>query len=310
MKKLKITWVIAPVLLVAGITTILVSQQTAAPGTVLISIIASVEARHHKEVPTINKEDVRVMHDHDRYQVTGWTPCPSEQVGTELFVLIDDATDTDLGSQLEDLKKFIEGQPQTTAIGVGYARNATVQIAQNLTRDHAQAGKGLRLPIGLGATASPYLSLIELLKAWPQGASCRQVLMISSGIDFFQGGPNDSYLLEAIDQAQRAAVQVYAIDAPAPGHAAHSFWRINWGQNNLSRLTEETGGEFYIQGLSPPIAFAPYLTQYSERLSQQFKLTFLAKRGNKADYQHIKLETEVPNAELVAQDRVYVPALR
>jgi hypothetical protein len=37
-------------------------------------------------------------------------------------------------------------------------------------------------------------------------------------------------------------------------------------------------------------------------------LTFLAKPEKKAGFQRFKVRTEVPNAELVAADRVYVAA--
>ena len=39
------------------------------------------------------------------------------------------ATDTSLGSQLDDVRGFINAQPATTSVGVGYTRNGTVQIA-------------------------------------------------------------------------------------------------------------------------------------------------------------------------------------
>ena len=133
------------------------TQQPSTPGTVPVSMIVSVEAKHGKEVPTIHKEDVMVSHDRDRLQTTDWVPCQSQQAGVELFVLVDDATDTELGLQFEELKKFMLAQPASTAIGVVYARNGTAQVAQNPTTDHAQAAKALRLPTGLGATASPYL---------------------------------------------------------------------------------------------------------------------------------------------------------
>jgi hypothetical protein len=311
MKITKILWPMVLTGLIAALMSSLSwSQQGAVPGTAPVSMIVSVEARHGKDVPTVYKEDVRVSHGNDRLPLTGWTPCQSDQTGLQLFVLVDDTANADLGLQLDDLKKFMEAQPPTTAIGVGYARNATVLITQNLTKDHAQAAKALRLPQGFGAMNSPYLSVTDLVKGWPQSPACREILMISSGIDFLQGGPDDSYLLEAIEHAQRAAIQVYAIYAATVGHAGHSFFRINWGQNNLARLTEETGGEFYIQGLTPPISYTPYLRELSERFNHQFNLTFAAKPANKAGLQHIKLETEVNNAELVGQENVYVPAAK
>jgi hypothetical protein len=316
MKKSGIFW---PVLLAlfflvsfmaAGTSVSSWSQQGATPGTVPVSIIVSVEAKHGKEVPAVYKQDVMVMHDKDRLQVTAWDPCQSAQAGVELFVIVDDATSTDIGLQFDDLKKFMQAQPPTTLIGVAYARNGAAMVAQNLTQDHAQAAKALRLPQGFGATASPYLSVTDLAKKWPPSARCRQIMMVSSGIDYLQSGPQNTYLAQAIDQAQRAAIQVYAIYAQPVGHAGHDFFRLNWGQNNLAQLTDETGGEFYIQGVTAPIAFAPYLTEYAEKLTHQFRLTFLAQPAAKAGFQRIKLETEVTNAELEAQDKVWVPVAK
>jgi hypothetical protein len=43
-------------------------------------------------------------------------------------------------------------------------------------------------------------------------------------------------------------------------------------------------------------------------MTRQYLLTFLAKPERKAGFQSFKLRTEVPNAELVTADRVYVPA--
>jgi hypothetical protein len=308
MKHARAFWSLILVLFIATAATTAWSQQNETPGTTPVSIIASVEAKHGKEVPTVYKQDVRVLHNKERLQVTDWTPCQSDQAGLQLFILVDDATGTDVGLQFADLKKFMESQPSSTAVGVAYARNGVAQVVQNPTNDHAQAAKALRLPMGFGATASPYLSVTDLIKRWPQGTSCREILMVSSGIDFLQLGPQDSYLLESIDQAQRAAIQVYAIYASAVGHAGHSYWLNYWGQYDLSEIADETGGEFYIQGLTPPIAYAPYLDQYANRLTHQFRLTFLAKPGNKGEFQSIHLETEVTNAELVGPKQVYIPA--
>jgi hypothetical protein len=284
------------------------AQQAPVAGTVPVSIIVSVEPKHGKDIPNVYKEDVRVFQGRDRLPVTDWNPCNGEQVGLQLMVLVDEATTSDISLQFGDLKSFMEAQPATTAIGVAYARNGMAQILVQPTRDHAQAGKALRLPVPQEAIASIYLSVTDLIKGWSQTSACREILMVSSGIDYLQGGPQDSYLDEAIEQAQRAAIQVYAIYAGAPGHAAHSFWRLNWGQNNLAKLAEATGGEFYIQGLTPAVSFAPYLSELSEKFKRQYKLTFPAKAGNKPGLERVRVETEVTNAELVAQEQVYIPA--
>jgi hypothetical protein len=112
----------------------------------------------------------------------------------------------------------------------------------------------------------------------------------------------------AIEEAQRAAVIIYSIYTPGVGHYGHSFWRMNWGQNYLSQISDETGGEASYLGFGDPVSFAPYLDDLSHRLTRQYLLTFLAKPEEKPGFQSFKLRTEVPNADLVAAGRVYVPA--
>src|SRR5262252_5755787 len=74
-----------------------------------------------------------------------------------------------LGNNLNDLREFINAQPASTMVGVAYMSNATIQVAQNLTVDHALAAKALRLPRGSSSSMdSPYLSLVSLVRSWPQ----------------------------------------------------------------------------------------------------------------------------------------------
>lgn len=284
--------------------------QATPAGTIPVSMVVSVEAKHGGEVPAINREDVRALHGNTRLRVTDWVALQGDQAELELFVLLDEASDPNIGMQFDDLRQFMSGQPATTAIAVGYMRYGTVDIVQKLTKDQAQAGKSLRLPLGSGVSASPYLSMSDLMKHWPESAARREIFLISSGIDRLYGGPNDPYLAEAIEQAQRAGIQIYAIYTSAVGHFGHSFWRFSWGQNNLSQLADETGGESYFQGFQTPIAFKPFLDEFADRLKHQYKVTFLAIPENKASYQRVRFETEVPNAELVASDRVYVPTAK
>jgi len=280
-------------------------------GTVPVSMVVSVEAKHGGEVPTIAREDVRVYQGKDRVQVTSWVPLQGDEAELELYVLIDDSADTRIGLQFDDLRQFMNAQPATTSIAVGYMHFETVEIVQKFTKDHSQAMKALRLPTGAAAgIGSPYLSVEELIKHWPEGPWRREILMVTSGIDELQGGPNDAFLLRAIEHAQQAGILIHAIYASTAGHFGHSFWRITWGQNNLAQFAEETGGEAYFQNLQTPIAFSPFLEQITDRLKHQYRLTFLAKAELKATYQRVKLETEVPNADLVAADRVYVPAAK
>src|ERR1700674_4004897 len=77
------------------------SAQQPASGTVPVSTVVSVEARHGKEIPAVNREDVRVFEGHNRLQVTNWIPLQGDQASLELFVLIDDSSNTNLASQFE-----------------------------------------------------------------------------------------------------------------------------------------------------------------------------------------------------------------
>jgi len=292
------------------------AQGTPSSTGVPIHMLVTVEARHGSDVPVINREDVMAYEGRDRARVTDWVPAQGDHADLELFVLIDDSSSSSLGTQLEDIRQFIQTQPATTKIGIAYMQNGTAQMVQNLTSDHAQAAKALRLPLGIaGVNASPYFSLGDLIKRWPEGAARREVLMISDGIDRYwetgQSNQSDPYVDAVIEQAQRTGMVVFTIYNPGVGHVGRSFWRALWGQSYLSQVAEETGGEsYYIAFRGPTVAFAPYLEDLAQRLTHQYWLTFLAKPQKKAGMQPVKLMTEVPNAELVGANKVYVPAAR
>src|SRR5260370_21011790 len=99
-----------------------VAQEASSTG-VPVHVVVTVEPRHGSNVPVIQREDVMVYQGHDRAKATDWLPLQGEHAGLQLFFLIDDAANTSLGSQLEDIRQFINAQPSTTAIGVAYIRN-------------------------------------------------------------------------------------------------------------------------------------------------------------------------------------------
>jgi hypothetical protein len=273
-------------------------------------MVVTVEPHHGSEVPPVNREDVMVYEGKDRDAVTEWIPAQGDRAGLELFIMLDDGADSSLGQQLQDLRKFIDAQPASTKIGIAYMQNGTARIEQNLTSDHAQAAKALRLPMGIrGANGSPYFSLTDLIKRWPESPERREVLMASDGVDLFYGSGDllDPYVDEAIQNAQRAGILVSAIYTPGVGHFGHSYWQTYWGQLYLAQLADKTGGEAYYIGFNgPPVSFAPYLEDLDHRLSHQYFLTFLAKPPKKAGWQPVKLRTEVPKVDLVSADRIYV----
>jgi hypothetical protein len=274
-----------------------------------VNVVITVEAHHGNVVPVINPEDVMVYEGHDRDKVTGVVPLTGDHAGLELFLLIDDAANSSFDNQLRDLKEFINSQPASTAIGVGYMRDGTVEVVQNPTTDHAQTAKSLRIPLGNpGTSPSPYFSIVDLTKRWPAAPLRREVVMMSDGIDRFGGsGPDDPYVDEAIDGVQKAGITVYSIYTPGIGHYGHNFWRINWGQNYLGELSDKSGGEMYNYMTGPAVSFNPFLDDLSNRLTHQLLVTFIPKPESKPGLRAVRFRTEVPNAELVGPDRVYVP---
>jgi hypothetical protein len=271
-----------------------------------VQMVVTVEARRGVNVPALNREDFLVYQDKERLQVVDAVPLQGRNGELELFILLDDSSSWALGSELADLRTFIDTQTASTAIAIGYMSHGAVETVQNPTKDHALAAKALRLPFGMAS--SPYLSLSELIKRWPESQARREVLMVTSGADPLGGnGVMNPYLDAAIKDAQRAGITVHAIYTPSTGHSAHSYWRMNWGQNYLAELTDETGGEAYMLGSGTPVSIAPYLADITTRLTHQYRISFLANAEGKPGVKSIKVTTEVPNAEIVAASKVYIP---
>ena len=268
----------------------------------------TLDPSHGREVPALQPEDVLVYHGKDRLPVAQWTPLKGDQAGLELYILIDDASGMSLGGELASIRHFIEEQPASTLVGVAYMRADSAEIVQNITADHAKASAALRLPFGrIAAGSSPYLALADLLKKWGTCCVRREVLMISSGIDPLGGfGPENPYVDTALQAAQRAGVIVFAIYTPRVGHGSHSYWQMNWGQNHLSQIAEETGGESYMLGYNAPVSFDPYLKDIAEHLKHQFEVTFLMPAPPKPELMPVRFATEVPGAEIVAAPKAWV----
>jgi hypothetical protein len=290
------------------------AQPAAAPTGVPVQMVVSVEPKKNGgEIPTITQQDIVVHQGHDRRPVTNWVQATGNYGGLALAILIDDGAGPSFGTQLNDIKTFIQEQPSTTVVAVGYMQNGTVFMTHNFTQDHAAAAKSLRLPLGYyGAEASPYVSLSDFIKRWPANPAIprREVLMISSGIDpLYIGIYPDPYVDTAVQDAQCAHIVVYSIYTPSAGHFGHAYWLTFWGQNFLGQLSQETGGEsYYFLGPQAPVSFSPYLDKLNHQLRNQFLLTFLAEPRKKAGRERVNITSEFHSVNLVYADQVCVPA--
>ncbi len=65
----------------------------------------------------------------------------------EVVMLIDDGARASLGTQLNDIAKFIKGLPPNAEVAVAYMENGRAALAAPLTTDHAAAVSELHLPL-------------------------------------------------------------------------------------------------------------------------------------------------------------------
>jgi hypothetical protein len=258
--------------------------------------------------PALGKEDVTVYTGKTREDVIGWVPAQGERGKLELAILIDDATN--IGNQLEDLRKFIRSQSPATSIGVFYATNGIVQPASQFSTDHEAVAKSVRITVGFtGASTSIYLSIMDLMSKWRVNNSRHEMLIIADGIDRFRGDPNSPDVTSTIEKAQKAGIIVHTLYARGAGRQGRNLFRVNYGQSNLAQMADETGGESFFQGLDTPISFAPFLDQLDMVVHNQYFLTFETARSTrkKGEFRRFRVRTEQHNVEISAADTVFVP---
>ncbi len=309
MKKSNFCVLAAALCLAASSVPMLARQSTPATP---VSIVVTLEPKHGKTIPPIEQQDITVAEGRDKRPVTSLTPLPLGQGNMQLMLLIDDSARGTFDTEIGTLKQFVNGLPPNTEVAVAYMRNGMAAYTSPFTRDHAAAANSIRVSFGPGgADVSPYDSLTDAAKKWPKpGAQRKVVVMISSGIEALGGGfsSDNPYVNAGIGAAQKAGLTVYTIYSPSVGHMGHSLWRATWGENFLSQLSDETGGEMYAIGFASPVSFQPFLDQILQQLRHQFLLTFEARPEAKAGLQPISVKVTEKDASIAAPDKVFVPA--
>jgi hypothetical protein len=249
-------------------------------------------------------------------QVADWTAFGpnATQPNLQLVLLIDDGARSSLGLHLQEMEKFINQQPPTTEVAVGYMRNGTAQLTGPFTTNHAQAADTLRLPISAaGTNGSPYFSLSDLIKRWPahNPEERREVVMVTDGIDRYNGlryDPSNPYINTTIRDAIRNRIVVYAIYFHNAGFADRTGAGINSGQNYLTQLCAAVGGEFFFQGFGNPVDFAPYLNQINRKLGNQYELRVSPVEKAKGGIVNLKVQVSAPNTRTQAAQQIFFGA--
>jgi hypothetical protein len=332
-------WLVALSALGFGVRTAHSQEKTGASSTVRVHMVITDESvRGDGEVPILRPENVQIKQGKTSLKVDHLIPARDENAALQFFILIDDTCDTGIGNSLNDLRDFINAQPATTAIGVAYMSNATIQIVQNFTADHAAAAKAVRLPRGtLSSMDSPYLSLMSLIKGWPEQKVRREVLMVSDGIDRLRGERTSStqYLPgygrtyrsapssmsastmptisvdadSASATAQRYGVIVHGIYATGVGRAGRNAWEVQLGQAGVAKISDESGGEYSSLGTQNLVSFKPYLDRLQQVLNNQYYLVFQVAPQKTAGLQRVSISTSLADVEIAAADSVWVPAI-
>jgi len=264
----------------------------AASGTT--SVIVTAEARKGGTPATQKK---------DRLPVTEMTPLAGTPV--ELYIAVDETIGSNFGTQLGALTQFVKAQPANVAVGIAYLHDGTMDIRQTPTTNHAAAAKRLGLPTqGLGT--STFESVTDLVKQWPQSQARRELILISTGIEpFGTNNFSNPFVDEAVAAVQRQGIPVFAIYLPPAGHWGHTYWRKTLAQTYLSQIADESGGEGYNISVVA-VSIGPHLDSINRRLQNQYRIAFTPKAPEKPGFVPIRAETEVPNVDLVTQDRVWV----
>jgi hypothetical protein len=318
------------------------SQDKSAMGSVQVHLVVTNEAARGDDVPTLQQGDVKVRQGKNFLNVSQLIPAKGDKAALQLFVLIDDTLDSRVGNNLNEIRDFINAQPASTVIAVGYMSNASANIVQNFTADHDLATKALRLPRGSFSTMdSPYLSLISLVKGWPQQNVRREVLIVTDGIDRLRGeqpwgsrsGANSSVgrssrlgpdygpvyhtmptmspdVNSASEISQRYNVLVYSLYAVGVGRAGRSSWDLQIGLSGLTKLANETGGDCFSLGTSNLVSFKPYLDRLQKMFDNQYYVVFQATPKGKGGLQRVNVATEVSNSEIAAPDNVWVASAK
>lgn len=316
------------------------AQNDSAPSVQVHMVIGNEAVEEETELPALNPANVQVRQGKTNLRVTQVIPAQGENAALQLFILIDETCDHGIGNNLNDIRNFVSALPKTTSVAIGYMSNANVQVTQDFTTDHSAAAKAIRLPRGtLSSQDSPYLSLISLLKRWPQQKVRREVIMVTDGIDRLRGtGPGGRYANvgpsrgrngarqsgigamgsagmatiavdadNAINASQRYDVIVHGIYSPGVGRAGRNSWEAQMGQSGIGKIADETGGEYFALGYQHAVAFKPYLDRLQRVFNNQYYLVFQAIPGKKSDLQRVGISTAATKTEIAAANNVWVP---
>lgn len=277
--------------------------------TTTAQVVVTVGHHYGAQAPSVKLEDLTVVSQRgETLPVTTLSPLRGERAGLELFLLVDNCSNCEVGSKFDELQRFIKTQPPSTAIGVAYIQDGKLHVAENPTGDHERALKALNAPTG-SKPSDPFNALTELIKSWPHNSLRHVVLMISNGIDVTAADQMADPSAEgAIEAAERANVIVYAIYHPSADYLKSTFAATHFGQVQLAHVADESGGEAYFLGTDPLPSLAPFLADMSDHLANQYLVQFAIEPAESGGaLQPVSVRAKEADLELMVPYKVWIP---
>jgi hypothetical protein len=194
-----------------------------------------------------------------------------------IAILIQDDLISRVGNELGVTRDFIRSLPDGSRVMVGYITGGTLQVRQPFTTDLNGAAKSLRIPAASTSASAynPYVEVIEALKKFEGLQGPKAVLLISDGLDTSRGFDSTAagHTLDidrAISEANKRRVAIFSFYAPSVGLTSHSHLAASYGQSSLNRVSNETGGRAFFQGLTGFVTFDSYFARLRETLNRQY----------------------------------------
>src|SRR5437879_6587153 len=195
-----------------------------------------------------------------------------------IAILIQDDLTLQVANELGVTKDFIRSLPAGSRVMVGYITAGSLQVRQPFTTDLDRAASSLRIPIASDSASpfSPYLEVVDALKKFDSSWRANNaVLLISDGLDMSRGFDATSAghtidIDRAIAEANRRNVSIYSFYAPSVGLTSRNRLAASYGQSSLNRVSDETGGRAFFQGLNGFVTFDSYFNRLREALNRHY----------------------------------------
>lgn len=261
-------------------------------------VTVTVNTENKVTVPELGRNDFLVSEEGTKQEILSVLPANSTTAPINLAIVIQEGSNQ-VNSELGAIKEFINTLPIGSQVMVTYLRGNFVQTAQPFTTNLSEAGNALHVVSdSSSSSSSPYVTLIDVMKQFNGMEKGRnQILFISNGVDNLNLGglspKSNIYLERAIKIAQQENINIYSLFSGA------SYRGTFTGQNNLSYLSEETGGHAFIAGIGGFVSFDSPLKQYRQILDNQYVITYKSSNDDKG-FRHVKVTTDFSNIKVTA----------